>query len=98
MDLMCTWGICTVRLSTFGPPAFLIADTTSAAVIEPNNFPEPPAVRAGNDTVPRPSIAVLSSLAWSRSRTVLASRARRISLDCRSAPRVAGIANPRGSR
>ena len=36
---MCALGNCTVRLSRFGPPAFLIAPTTSAAVIEPNSLP-----------------------------------------------------------
>ena len=38
-DLMCALGSWTVRLSRFGPPAFLIAATTSAAVTEPNSLP-----------------------------------------------------------
>ena len=32
-------GSCTVRLSRLGPPAFLMAPTTSAAVTEPNSLP-----------------------------------------------------------
>ena len=38
-DLMCALGNCTVRLSRFGPPAFLMAATTSAPVTEPNSLP-----------------------------------------------------------
>lgn len=81
-----------------GPPAFLIAATTSPAVTEPNSFPESPAVFTGSVTGPSASIAVLSSLAWSRSRTALVSRARRMSSACFCAPREATIAKPRGSR
>ena len=52
----------------------------------------------GSSTVPRPSSAVFSSLACSMPRTVLISRARRIASAWRSAPWLATIASPRGSR
>ena len=45
---MCVLGSRTIRLSRFGPPAFLIAATTSPAVTEPNNFPESAAVFTGS--------------------------------------------------
>src|SRR5271166_4227678 len=95
---MCVSGSRTTRLSRFGPPAFLIAATTSPAVTEPNNLPESPAAFTGSVTGPSASIADLISLACSRSRTILVSRPRRISSACFCAPRDARIARPRGSR
>ncbi len=80
--LMCVLGSRTIRLSRFGPPAFLMAATTSAAVTEPNNFPESAEVFTGSAIGPSASIAALISLACSRSRTLLVSRARRISSAC----------------
>src|SRR5271156_3799668 len=88
----------TMRLSRFGPPAFLIAVTMAPGVTEPNSLPESPAVFTGSATEPSALIAVLISLACSRSRTCLESRARRMSSTCFSAPRDATIARPRGSR
>src|ERR1700741_4263710 len=75
--LICVLGSRMVRLPRFGPPAFLMAVTTSPAVTEPNNLPESAAVFTGSETGPSASIADLISLACSRSRTVLVSRARR---------------------
>src|SRR3984957_1193707 len=88
----------TMRLSRFGPPAFLIAVTMSPDVTEPNSLPESPEVLTGSATAPSASIAVLISLACSRSRTCLESRARRMSSTCFWAPRDATIARPRGSK
>src|ERR1700751_3282474 len=88
----------TMRLSRLGPPAFLMAVTMSPEVTEPNSLPESPAVFTASATAPRPSSAVLISLACSRSRTCLDSRARRISSTCFWAPRDATIARPRGSK
>ena len=47
---MCALGSWTVRLSRFGPPAFLIAVTTSAAVTEPNSLPVSPAALTDSST------------------------------------------------
>src|SRR6202035_6152854 len=91
-------GSRTTRLSRLGPPSLRIAVTTAPAVTEPNSLPESPAVFTASATAPRPSIAVLSSLACPRSRTDLVSRARRMSSACFCAPREATIARPRGNR
>src|SRR5271155_1056835 len=95
---MCPLGNRTTRLSRLGPPAFRIAVTTAPGVTEPNNLPESPAVFTGSATEPSALITVLISLACSRSRTCLESRARRMSSTCFSAPRDATIARPRGSK
>src|SRR3984885_10616555 len=96
--LMCPLGNRTTRLSRLGPPAFRIAVTTAPGVTEPNSLPESPAVFTGSATEPSALIAVLISLACSRSRPCLESRARRMSSTCFSAPRDATIARPRGSK
>src|SRR5271155_4125407 len=88
----------TMRLSRFGPPAFLIAVTMSPDVTEPNSLPESPAVFTGSATAPSASIAVLLSLACSRSRTCLEAPGGRLSSTCFCAPRDATIARPRGSK
>ena len=81
---MCALGSWTVRLSRFGPPAFLIARDDVAGRDRAEQLagvgrrPSPPARRC-----PSASSAALISLACSRPRTVLISRARRMSSACR---------------
>ena len=84
-----------VRLSTSAPASW-IAEAMSAAVTEPYSRPPSPARTLTWKT--EPSSRVLTSAAWSASRTARTWRDLRIDSIVFSPPRVQRIANPRGIR